>query len=187
MNTQSAFNCIIHTSYGYGYSRFRVCSPDCTLHTAFTGVITELERWSLTWITYALWSNLQYAHTYSLLRALVPIAHYTLESVTWSQQGKRAESHMTSNRVLMCEPLLFQCCNHTSDRTVQNLKRLYIYVYSSYVCTYIYMYSVDQLEAAKKEGMRCDRQIRCTTYQPWIPLLEEVSMNMIKNQWIKLT
>ena len=32
----------------YSYSHFRVFSPDCTLHTAITHVISVLERWRLT-------------------------------------------------------------------------------------------------------------------------------------------
>ena len=33
------------------YSHFGVFSPDCTLHTAITHVITVLEQWILMWCT----------------------------------------------------------------------------------------------------------------------------------------
>ena len=38
---------LIHIMNVAAYSLFKVFSPDCTLHTAITHVISVLERWSL--------------------------------------------------------------------------------------------------------------------------------------------
>ena len=48
------------------YSHFTISSPDCTLHTANTHVITVLERWSLTH-DYAIGIHVRLHHSNTLI------------------------------------------------------------------------------------------------------------------------
>ena len=93
---------------GYGYSNVTTSSPDCTLHTAVTHVITVLEQQSHVQIL-MVYSHVSFANTHTLVLTAVHSPHTLKDSMHAIMESYEVTPHIDQyfmNTIINCVILL---------------------------------------------------------------------------------